>query len=103
MPNTNDQSTETEPAPITDHDFKAAQRRAFEAVGVTFESRYVDLDSPRVRIHVIETGDPSGEPPLLFVHGVMGFGAMFAPLIGRLKGVRMLAMDRPGWGLSSDF
>lgn len=101
--NSGDQPPDTQTVPTTKHGFEAAQRRAFEAVGVSFESRYVDLDSPRVRIHVIEAGDPSGEPPLLFVHGVMGFGAMFAPLMGRLNGVRMLAIDRPGWGLSGDF
>ncbi|WP_148413699.1 alpha/beta fold hydrolase [Haloferax sp. KTX1] len=84
-------------------EFETAQRVAFEAEGVSFESRYVDLDSPACRVHVVDAGEPSDEPPLVFVHGVMNFGAMFAPLMGRLGGARMLALDRPGWGLSDDF
>lgn len=102
-PNPDGQSAEAGPGQSPTRDFESAQRRAFEAAGVAFESSFVDLDSPPVRVHVVDAGDPSGEPPLCFVHGVMNFAAMFAPLMGRIGGVRLLAIDRPGWGLSGDF
>lgn len=103
QPTTGNRSPDTGSVPTTESDFEAAQRSAFDAEGIAVESQYVDLESPRVRIHVIEAGDSTGEPPLLFVHGVMNFGAMFAPLMGRLEGARMLVIDRPGWGLSGDY
>lgn len=86
-----------------DPDFEEGQRRAFAAEGVAFESRYVDLGPPLGRVHVADAGDSTGDPPLLFVHGVMNFGAMFAPLVGRVRDARALAVDRPGWGLSADY
>lgn len=84
-------------------DFETAQRRAYEAAGVEVTSHYLDLEPPDGRVHVAEAGDRTGEPPLLFVHGVLGYGAMFAPLVGRLPGTHRLVLDRPGWGLSSDY
>lgn len=97
--------TPAEPAAETTAatDFETAHRRAFEAAGVEASSRHVDLASPDVRVHVAEAGDPTADPPLLFVHGVLGYGAMFAPLVGRLAGARSLVLDRPGWGLSGDY
>lgn len=83
--------------------FETAQRDLFEAVGLDVRSRFVDLDHPRVRMHVFETGPPDGDPPLVFVHGTAGFGAFLAPLMARVDGVRMLAFDRPGYGLSGPF
>lgn len=94
----------TEPgAETATSDFETAHRRAFEAAGVEVSARYVDLETPDVRVHVAEAGEPTGAPPLLFVHGVLGYGAMFAPLVGRLPGTRRLVLDRPGWGLSDDY
>jgi pimeloyl-ACP methyl ester carboxylesterase len=57
----------------------------------------VVLDSPSVRLRVLEVG--SGEP-VLFVHGTAGLGTWPA-LIAQLKGIRSLVLERPGWGLSS--
>lgn len=96
-----DASTRTaDPAATTD--FETAHRRAFEAADVEVTSHHLDLESADVRVHVSEAGDPSGEPPLLFVHGVLGYGTMFAPLVGRLPDTHRLVLDRPGWGLSGD-
>lgn len=83
-------------------DFAEAQRAVFEAVDRPVDSRFVDLPEYG-RVQVLETGDSGDGPPLLFVHGVMNFGAMFAPLMAHLEDARMLALDRPGWGLSDGF
>lgn len=103
QPTTGDASPEDGGVPAVEQEFVGAQRRVFEAAGVPFGSRNVDLGPPYGRVHVVEAGDPSGEPPVVFVHGVLNFGAMFAPLMGHLDGMRLLAIDRPGWGLSDDF
>lgn len=82
--------------------FAEAQRAVFEAADLDVESRFIHLPDYG-RVQVLEMGESNGETPLLFVHGVMNFGAMFAPLLAHLDDVRMLAIDRPGWGLSDDF
>ncbi|WP_436924917.1 alpha/beta fold hydrolase [Halosimplex amylolyticum] len=84
-------------------DFETAQRRLFEAYGLEPRSRFVDIEKPRVRTHVLETGTAGGDTPLLFVHGTAAFGAFFAPLMGHLGDARMIAFDRPGYGLSDPF
>lgn len=84
-------------------DFEAAQRDLFEAVGLDVQSRFIDLETPRVRTHVFEAGSPTEEPPLVFVHGTAAFGAFLAPLMAQLEDVRTIAFDRPGFGLSGEF
>ncbi|MFC7222743.1 alpha/beta fold hydrolase [Halalkalicoccus sp. GCM10025322] len=84
-------------------DFETAQRDLFESVGLDVQSRFIDLESPRVRTHVFEAGPPSEDPPLMFVHGTAAFGAFLAPLMAQLDDVRMVAFDRPGFGLSGEF
>lgn len=84
-------------------DFATAHRRAFEAAGVEVTNQHLDLETIDLGVHVAEVGNPTGAPPLLFIHGVLGYGAMFAPLVGRLPDTRRLVLDRPGWGLSDDY
>lgn len=88
------------PRPV---DFETAQRHLFEDVGLDVRSRFVEVDEPRVRIHVFEAGPPDGDLPLLFVHGGGAFGAFLAPLMAQLDDDRVVGFDRPGYGLSSDF
>lgn len=84
--------------------FEAAQNRVFEDLELEPHSRFVDLDQPRVRIHVIEAGcEVSDDVPVFFVHGAVSFGAIFAPLMAHLDDTWMLSIDRPGYGLSGDF
>ncbi|WP_191967053.1 MULTISPECIES: alpha/beta fold hydrolase [Haloferax] len=83
--------------------FERAQDALFDAVGLDVRSQFVELESPRGRIHVLEIGPPSEDPPLVFVHGTAEFGAFLAPLMGEFDGVRMLTFDRPGYGLSDGF
>ena len=61
------------------------------------DERFIELDSPAVRLRVLEVG--SGEP-VLFVHGTVGPGSWPA-LVRELPGFRCFVLDRPGWGLSS--
>jgi pimeloyl-ACP methyl ester carboxylesterase len=57
--------------------------------------RFIDVGSGRV--HVIEAGEG---PPVLFLHGSSTSSLSMLPLITRLEGVRVIAVDRPGFGLS---
>lgn len=84
-------------------EFETAQRELFESVGLDTRSRFVDLETPRVRTHVIEAGAPDDDVPLVFVHGTAAFGAFFAPLVSQFEDVRTITFDRPGYGLSDGF
>ncbi len=49
------------------------------------------------RVHVLENG---AGPPVVLLHGTTAAAGMFLPLLNELRGVRALAPDRPGHGLS---
>jgi pimeloyl-ACP methyl ester carboxylesterase len=53
--------------------------------------------APGRRVHVIEAGDGR---PLVLLHGSGPTALQFLPLLERLIGVRAIAVDRPGFGLS---
>lgn len=57
---------------------------------------YVETRGGR-RVHVVETGEG---PPALFLHGTNTSSLSFVPLLGHLQGLRAIAVDRPGHGLS---
>jgi pimeloyl-ACP methyl ester carboxylesterase len=59
-------------------------------------SRYIELRSGR-RVHVIEAGDG---PPAICLHGSSTSSLSLLPVLERLDGVRAIAVDRPGFGLS---
>lgn len=59
-------------------------------------SRNLEVRSGR-RVHVIEAGEG---PPLLLLHGSSTSSLSLLPLLQRLDGVRAIAVDRPGFGLS---
>jgi pimeloyl-ACP methyl ester carboxylesterase len=73
-----------------------AEQALWDRYGLQPTVRYVQLQSPNVRLRVLEFG--TGRP-VLFVHGTVGPGA-WAPLVAAMPGVRCLVLDRPGWGLS---
>ncbi len=83
-----------------DQEFDSAERRLFSHYGVDYESLFVEIPSMGKRIRILTAG--SGDP-LLFVHGGLGVGAQYAPLMAELSGYRVLAPDRPGYGLSDAF
>lgn len=83
-----------------DRAFQSAERRLFAHYGIDHESVFVTVPSIGQRVRVLSAG--SGDP-LLFVHGGLGIAAQFVPLMAELGGYRMLAPDRPGYGLSDPF
>lgn len=97
------EADERQPGTAGGVSFETAQRDVFDEAGVEVQSRFVDLEKPEVRTHVLEAGSPGDEPPVMFVHGTTWFGAYFAPLMAELDETWMLALDRPGSGLSADF
>jgi pimeloyl-ACP methyl ester carboxylesterase len=78
--------------------YRRAERELWEQYGVTPTERFVELDSPAVRLRIVDVG--TGEP-IIFVPGSGGVGPYWAPLVREMAGFRCLLMDRPGWGLSS--
>ncbi len=64
--------------------------------GSPAHGRYVEVRSGR-RVYVIEAGEG---PPVLFLHGSGTSSLSVLPLLEHLEGVRVIAVDRPGFGLS---
>lgn len=60
------------------------------------EGRYIEINGEH-KIHVIEVGTG---PPLVYLHGTGGPAFTITPLLEHLEGVHMIALDRPGFGLS---
>ena len=59
-------------------------------------SRYLELGAGR-RVHLIEAGEG---PPLVSLHGSSTSSLSLVPLLEHLVGLRVIAVDRPGFGLS---
>jgi pimeloyl-ACP methyl ester carboxylesterase len=59
-------------------------------------SRFIQIRSGRV-VHVLEAGEG---PPVLHLHGTNTSSLSHLPLLERAVGVRSIAVDRPGFGLS---
>lgn len=64
--------------------------------GSKLEGRHVSLAGGQ-RVHVIEAGDG---PPVVLLHGTGEMALFLRPLLERLDRVRVIAVDRPGHGLS---
>lgn len=75
-------------------------RRLLEAyermLGPSTARRFVQIASGR-KVFVIEAGEGC---PVLFLHGSNTSSLSLLPVLGRLEGVRAIAADRPGFGLS---
>lgn len=78
--------------------FVAAQRRILDRYGVPATTRFVDVPSIDGRAQLIEAGDG---PPLVMVIGGTIPAALWAPLMARLPGYRLHAVDLPGFGLTN--
>ncbi len=74
-----------------------AERRLFDYYGLDYKYHYVEMNEPNLRLRVLEVGEG---PPLLMVPGGAGDTYAFAPLMVQLTGWRMIAINRPGSGLS---
>lgn len=73
---------------------EAAHARAL--AGSSAHNRHVAV-APGQRVHVIEAGEGA---PLVLIHGSGPSALLFLPLMRRMEGVRAIAVDRPGFGLS---
>lgn len=91
---------------MTAHDdtrkaFAERQEALLRFYDLRARSRYLDIDRPQMRVHLLEVGE--GEP-LVLIHGGDGEGALWAPLMAALKDdFHLYALDRPGCGLSDPF
>jgi pimeloyl-ACP methyl ester carboxylesterase len=77
------------------HAFEAAEHRLFDRYGLRVASRFFDTDGRRARYLELGSGDP-----VVFLHGGGAVAAEWAPLFPHLAGRRLIAVDRPGCGLS---
>lgn len=78
--------------------FVQAQQTALTKAGVDAVSRFVPVDVVGGRAHVLVAGDG---PALLLVNGIGLPAAMWAPLLARLDGFTLCAVDMPGFGLTA--
>jgi len=74
-----------------------AEKRLFDHYGLQVEDHYITLPEQGIRVRVSEIG--SGEP-LIIVPGNTGDAFPLASLMTELKGRRIIAINRPGGGLS---
>ena len=75
----------------------AEVRQVYERVlaGASVRSRYIEVAGDRV--HLLEK---SVGPPVVLLHGTGNSAGFFLPLLNELEGVRAMAIDLPGVGLS---
>jgi pimeloyl-ACP methyl ester carboxylesterase len=77
--------------------FEQAQRRMLDRYGVSAESRFVEVALVQGRAHVLVSGHG---PPVVMMNGIGTPAAMWAPLMARLRGFTLHAVDLPGYGLT---
>lgn len=78
-------------------DFLQAQQRMLERHGVDAEARFVEIPSIEGQAQVLSVG---AGPTVLMINGIGTPAAMWAPLMAELDGLRLLAVDLPGYGLT---
>lgn len=97
--------TTSERASTTAHEaagerFRRLQDAALAETGVATTSRFTDVRTPRLRLHLLEAG--AGDPLLMIPGNAVAAG--WAPLLPRLAPrFHLLMPDRPGWGLTTRF
>jgi pimeloyl-ACP methyl ester carboxylesterase len=74
-----------------------AENRLFDHYELDVKTHFVELDKPNIRVRVLESG--SG-PAVLVVPGGVGDGWIWASLMAKLKGWRLIVVNRPGGGMS---
>jgi pimeloyl-ACP methyl ester carboxylesterase len=77
--------------------FEVAQAAVLDRFGVQAERRYVAVDVLEGRAHVLVTGEG---PPVLMLNGIGTPAAMWAPLMARIAGRTLHAVDLPAYGLT---
>ena len=81
--------------------FRNAQRRALAKYKIEAQSRFLALNNPALKVHVLVAG--KGDPVIL-IHGGGAEAVQLAPLMSGLTGsFECFAPDRPGCGLTDRF
>jgi len=81
--------------------YEKRENALLNSYGVPFQSHYLQIASPSLRVHVLEAGQ--GEP-VLMLHGGDASASQWVPLIARLQpNFHLFAPDRPGCGLTQMF
>lgn len=78
--------------------YAAAQSKAVEAAGIRAKDRMLELRDPPMRTHISESGE--GDAPIVFIHGGGATAAVWIPLLAELGSRHVVAVDRPGCGLT---
>ena len=63
------------------------------------QPKELSIQTPHLTVAALEWGDPDGIP-VIAVHGWLDNAASFTPMANRLKGMRIIAVDLAGHGLS---
>ena len=77
--------------------FRQAEELYLRSLGIETVERVTQLKGLGISGRYLEAGDG---PPLVLLHGGGGLGAGWAPLMVHLSGFRLIAPDRPGFGLT---
>ncbi len=80
--------------------FADAEQRFAQKLGVELRTHFIHVLSMPQPVRVIETG--SG-PTVFMLHGGPAFAGVWLPLMAKLHGMRLVAVDRPGYGLTGFF
>ena len=82
---------------MRDAGFATAQTAVLERYGVPVEESWIDVPVVRGQAHVLTAGQG---PPVVMLAGIGVPAAMLAPLMARLGGMSLHAVDLPGYGLT---
>ena len=82
---------------MTINSFTEAQHRMLARFAIEAESRFIDVPVVNGRAQVLVAGEG---PPVIMVGGIGTPAAMWAPLMARLPGFHLHAVDLPGFGLT---
>ncbi|WP_419536288.1 alpha/beta fold hydrolase [Endozoicomonas sp.] len=63
------------------------------------QPRELSIQTPHLTFAAVEWGDPQGQP-VIALHGWLDNAASFTPMAAKLKGIRLIAVDQAGHGLS---
>jgi pimeloyl-ACP methyl ester carboxylesterase len=82
---------------MIDADFSKAQAAVLDRYAIKAEEVWIKAPIVGGQAHILVTGEG---PPVVMLNGIGTPAAMWAPLMTRLDGVRLYAVDLPGYGLT---
>ncbi|MDX1619222.1 MAG: alpha/beta hydrolase [Balneolaceae bacterium] len=76
---------------------RSAEERLHRHHHLSCTEHRIELDEPEIRIRVLEAGRGA---PVILMPGGIGDAWIWSSLMGHMEGFRMIAVNRPGGGLS---